>query len=212
MQAFCDRFAVTREGRHTVVCGPPTVETVELFLDRFHGVLEHLLASSSDDALAVPTRLFAVIDAQPEDLAFVLASCCRVDGQDAPDSYLAFTRAEDLRLAAALRVVELCDLSRIRRSLTSDPGRTASSGDGGRARLLCVIGEKFGITPASVMSWPYDQFLEVTEALADIAREQRESIEHGGPRKYGAGLDPTSASRDAFAAFGIPTFVAPGQA
>jgi hypothetical protein len=215
MLALCDRVAVFESGGRLVACRPPTLETVETFLWRFDGLIAAALAALPSATLTVEAmqHMIALCDVRSDDLAFCLSTCCTIDSGGRARSLHALRQNRDLRRRCALEVITLCDLEAITRSFGSGVRAAPSSrGSDNVVKMVCVLAERFGVSPLEVVRWPYEAVLAVIDALSEMAAEQRESVETGGMNRRRARPIDIGMSRDELAALGVTVFAPSGRA
>lgn len=181
-----------------ITCRPPTLETVRLFLELFSAELGALTSIGKDafDSLGPsPADTLIPFFADEDRAKAVLETCCDADWQ-----IFAVAKKDDL-IACYRAVIGLCDIRRVIASLDlgGEEGATAPAGPDPHDEALVVLGEKFGVSPLSIMQWNYEAFLTVCETLKQINEERRREAElmaGGGERPY---LDASRA-----ALMGIP--------
>lgn len=178
-------------GGPRLVCRPPTVRTVAVFLQRF-GLQAAALCTAVDQGLSLkPEEALDhfLADLNRGDAVAVLKTC--VDTGGVPLSGLVKQRhgllkdlAEAcLSLTDPARIIEATGL---RKALDNQAGDAkADDGEDLDADAVCYVAAHFGVSPSDVLEWPYLAFLSAGEHMQRANKRAHEALEEqGGGRKY----------------------------
>lgn len=163
-----------------LVCRPPTVRTVAVFLQRF-GLQAAALCTAVDQGLSLkPEELLDhfLADIHRDDAVAVLKTC--VDTGGVPlgglvrqhQGLLKDLAETCLTLTDPVRIIEATGL---RQALDNQPGAAkADDGEDHDADAVCYVAAHFGVAPSDVLEWPYLAFLAAGEHMQRLSRRARD--------------------------------------
>lgn len=176
---FMERAAVVKDGGRRFICRPPTAETVlrvESLYSREIESIEEVFAETGTLGSDPVNELLGFFTADLRRLAMTLKTCVSLWGGAPGETEEAITKSARLASSLCTAVLGLCDVRRIAESRE----RVKATDDHdlmGPTDTLVLLAETFGQDPRTVLTWPYEMYLDVLDVIE--RRDTRDAPEAG---------------------------------